>query len=153
MRKILTAIVRALLLGSSGALSLWSQQPAAPRAARELARGTVLALADIAVDATTVVATGATGAAATTVGPTIVGWEVRRLVRAGEVLRAPAITPPTLVFAGTTVQVVADVDGVKVSRPGTAMGAGAIGERVRIRLDQQRTIIAIVAGPATVRPS
>lgn len=143
MRKVLKFLVRAVLLGGSGALSLWSQQPAAPRAARELARGTLLAAADIATDTT----------AARALAPAIVGWEVRRLVKAGEPLRAPAISPPTLVFAGTVVTVVADVDGVRVSRPGTAMGAGSLGERVRVRLDPQRTITAIVAGPATVRPS
>ena len=77
MRKLLgsiRAIIRALLLGGAGALSLWSQTVAAPgsagapRAARELARGTVLAFADIATDA---------APAATS---TIVGWETRRLV-------------------------------------------------------------------------
>ena len=141
MLKFIKSVVRAMLLGGSGALSLWSQEPA-PRvvahAARELARGTVLTSADIATDAA---------------APSVLGWETRRLVRAGEALRAPAIAPPTLVVANSVVQVVADVHGVRVSRPGTALGAGALGEKVRIRLDQQRTITAIVAGVATVRPS
>lgn len=144
MLQFIKSFVRAMLLGGSGALSLWSQEPASravAHAAHELARGTVLTSADIA--------TGATGATA----PSVVGWETRRLVRAGKSLRAPAIAPPTLVVANSVVQVVADVDGVRVSRPGTALGAGALGERVRIRLDQQRTITAIVAGVATVRPS
>ena len=161
MRKLITAILRAMLLGGSGALSLWSQQPTgaimaatatshatadAPRAARALARGTVLAIADMVSD-------GAASPVSPATVPAIVGWETRRMVKAGEPLRAPAIAPPTLVFANTVVQVVASVDGVKVSRPGTALGAGALGETVRIRLDPHRTITAIVAGVATVRPS
>ena len=111
--------------------------PATLRAARDLPRGLVLSLGDIVAEAD--------GNPAS-----IDGWITRRIVRQGEALREPAIAPPQLVHAGAPVRVQATVDGIVVSRDGTALGPGVLGERVRVRLDAQRTITGPVTGPATI---
>ena len=82
---------------------------------------------------------------------TIDGWVTQRVVRRGEVLREPAIARPQLIKSGSAVHVQASVDGVLVSRDGTALNTGSLGDQVRVRLDAQRTITGIVAGPATVK--
>ncbi|MBI1809962.1 MAG: flagellar basal body P-ring formation protein FlgA, partial [Gemmatimonadetes bacterium] len=104
----------------------------------DLSRGATLGAADIAADSS------ADPAA-------IEGWVTQRVVRRGEVLHEPAITRPSLVKAGTPVHLQATVDGVTVSRDGTAITAGSLGDQVRVRLDAQRTVTAVVAGPATVK--
>jgi flagella basal body P-ring formation protein FlgA len=110
-----------------------------PVASRDLARGVVLTRDDIECDST-----------ASTSAMRLVGWGTRRLVRKGEPLREPAVAPPVLVTAGSSVTVRATVGGVTATRDGTAMAGGALGERVRVRLDTQRYITGTVAGPATV---
>jgi flagella basal body P-ring formation protein FlgA len=111
-------------------------QGTGPAAARDLARGVELTAADIAGDS----------AAASRVG-----WITRRLIRAGEPLKEPAVAPAQLVHAGSEVTIRAESGGVIVTRTGTALSSGSLGERVRVRLDSQHTITGIVASPATVK--
>jgi flagella basal body P-ring formation protein FlgA len=113
--------------------------PAAPRAARDLGRGHVLAASDMRAD--TVVPPG----------PQLIGWITRRVIRAGEPLRAPAVAPPPLVRAGAPVTVQFVTAGVTVAREGTALMTGAFGDHVHIRLDEHRSLNGVVAGPSTVR--
>lgn len=142
---LLVAGVRAADAQGTGAITTQSvtvasaARPAtsALRAARDLPRGLTLSLGDITAEAD--------GNAAS-----IDGWVTRRMVRQGEALREPAIAPPQMVHAGGVVRVQATVDGIVVSRDGTALGAGVLGERVRVRLDAQRTITGTVTGPATL---
>jgi len=106
-------------------------------AARELPRGTVIAVADVVGDTAT--------------ARPIAGWVTRRVVKKGEPLREPAISPAPVVTNGETVLLRATVEGITVSRSATALADGAIGAAVRVRLSSQRTVNAIVTGPATVR--
>lgn len=110
----------------------------APTAARDIPRGTELAADDIVA---------APGAAS----ESRVGWVARRLIRAGEALSVPSVAPPQVVRAGTDVTVRAESGGVVVTRPGTALTSGSLGERVRVRIDPQHIITGIVAAPATVK--
>ncbi|MBA4070819.1 MAG: flagella basal body P-ring formation protein FlgA [Gemmatimonas sp.] len=112
---------------------------AAPQATRDLGRGHVLAASDIRADAPD------------PQGPQLVGWITRRVVRAGEPLRAPAIAPAPLVRAGTPVTVQFVTAGLTVAREGTALTTGAFGDRVHIRLDEHRSLDGVVAGPSMVR--
>lgn len=104
-------------------------------AARELPRGAVLAAEDIAGDTT----------------PQVTGWVTRRVVKKGEPLREPAVTPAPIVTHGAAVTIRATVEGVTVSRPAIALADGSLGAAVRVRLSSQRTVNAVVTGPATVR--
>ena len=138
----LAAIAAAVALALTLAAPRAHAQSAASRpvAARNLARGVVLTRDDIDGDSITVASAAR-----------LVGWGTRRLVRKGEPLREPAVAPPILVAAGSSVTVRATVGGVTVARDGTAMAAAALGERVRVRLDAQRYATGVVAGPATVQ--
>jgi flagella basal body P-ring formation protein FlgA len=113
-------------------------QVAAPRAARDLERGRVLSSGDIATESTDPRALQ------------LVGWVTRRTIRMGQALRAPALAPPQLVRAGETVTVRLVAAGITVAREGTAMMAGAFGDRVRIRFDAHRSLTGVVAGRSTV---
>ncbi|MBI2406703.1 MAG: flagellar basal body P-ring formation protein FlgA [Gemmatimonadetes bacterium] len=119
----------ALPAAPAGALSV-----VGPRAARDLARDQALLRSDIAGDS----------AAA----DSLTGWVARRRLRAGEPLRYPAIGRPALVVAGADVTVVSSVDGVSITRSGTALSGGARGERIRVRLEGTRILVATVTGPS-----
>jgi flagella basal body P-ring formation protein FlgA len=138
---------RLLAMGAAWTPRLWSQSAspvattaAVPVAARALDRGVALTRDDIAADALPPVA-----------ADRITGWVTQRVVRAGEPLRAPAIAPAALVVAGTPVTVEAVTDGVRLTRAGTAMTAGALGATVRVRLDARRSVLAVVTGPSQLR--
>ncbi len=136
--KLLRRLVNGLLLGASAGLKLWAQAPATtPVAARDLARGTIMVASDIRADS----------AEATR----LTGYEVRRMVKEGEALKAPAVAAPVLVSANGGVTLEATVNGVRITRTATALSRGLLGERIQVRLDSQRTVTAIVSGPGTVR--
>lgn len=136
----LRRVMNGLLLGATAGLRLWGQAGVAtgPVAARELPRGAVIALADIRADSAVH-------------AERLLGWEVRRLMRAGEPVREPAVAPPTLVNAGATVAIEAIVAGVRVTRTAIALGRGTRGDRITVRLDVHRTLPAVVTGPGLVR--
>jgi flagella basal body P-ring formation protein FlgA len=115
-------------------------QSAAPLAARDIPRGVELTAADIVPDSA--------GAA---IHAARIGWVTRRVMRTGETLDEPSVAPPQLVHAGANVTVRAETGGVVVTRPGTALMSGSLGERVRVRVDSQHIVTGIVAAPATVR--
>lgn len=66
-----------------------------------------------------------------------VGWEVRRPVRAGEPLVAPAVVAPPLVIAGQPVRFTWESGGVHVSVMGVALNSARQGELVRARLEER----------------
>jgi flagella basal body P-ring formation protein FlgA len=78
----------------------------------------------------------------------LVGWVARRRIATGETLRAPAIGRRPLVSAGATVTLVSTTGGVSVTRSGTALSGGALGQRVRVRLEGTRIVVATVTGAA-----
>jgi flagella basal body P-ring formation protein FlgA len=108
--------------------------PTTPLAAHDIPRGTELTPADIAGDTAS-----------------RVGWVARRVIHEGEQLKEPAVVPPQLVRIGSEVTVRAEAGGVVVTRVGTALSGGALGDHIRVRLDAQHTITGIVASAATVK--
>jgi flagella basal body P-ring formation protein FlgA len=66
-----------------------------------------------------------------------VGWEVRRPLRAGEPLVAPALVAPPLVVAGQPVKFTWESGGVHVSVMGIALNSAREGELVRARLEER----------------
>lgn len=140
------ALLRATLITLVGAvLAPAVAQPAAapaPRAARPLARGQTLAATDIDAGA------GATG---TGDAARLVGWTTRRMIAAGEVLRAPAVAPPAAVRAGDAVALVYAADGLTLRLNGTAAADAPLGGRVAVRVDTRRRFEGVVAGPGLVR--
>jgi flagella basal body P-ring formation protein FlgA len=110
-----------------------------PRAARTIARGDSITPADILFDTT-----NSSSAAE------LVGFVARRLIRAGEPLRMPAVGRPVLINSGEPVVVRASVRGITISRQGTAQAAGGLGETIPVRLDMRTTVSAVVTGRAAV---
>lgn len=81
-----------------------------------------------------------------------IGAVTRRAVAAGDLLRSPTIAPPTLVTSGDRVRVTFQRGGVTVSATGTAVGRGALGETISVRLDTgYRRIRAVVVGTGAVQ--
>lgn len=128
-----------LLLAMATQRSGAQQSTPEPRAAHHLVRGQVLARTDIA----------ANGSDAQ-IGE-FIGWITRRPIRIGELLRAPALAPPDLVRSGDSVTVRLMIADVSVAREGTATMSGALGARVRVRLDARHSVTGVVAGPELVR--
>ena len=115
-----------------------------PVAAREIARGTVLATTDIAWSDSVVSRFG-------TRDSVQAGWVARRSFRAGEVLEAPGVSPPDLVTSGDMVNVIYTAPGVAITLRGTAVGSGAKGDEVYVRLDNRRRLRGVIAAANTVR--
>ncbi|HEX5581975.1 MAG TPA: flagellar basal body P-ring formation chaperone FlgA [Gemmatimonadaceae bacterium] len=78
------------------------------------------------------------------------GWVTRRVVRKGEPLRPPTVAPPPVIHSGSPVTVVWLVDGIRVTREGTALGTAHAGERVVVRVDAQRRVTGVASGPGLV---
>ena len=117
-----------------------------PVAARDIARGTVLSAGDIKW-ADTTLSDGSIPQAAS-VQP---GWVARRMIHSGEILQEPGVALPDLVRPGDAVDVIYAAAGVAVKVRGVAVGRGAKGEEVYVRLDNRRRLRGIIAGPNTVR--
>ena len=123
-----------------------AQSARIPVAARDLVRGTVLTAADIAWTdsaSTERAARDAMGVSA--------GWVARRNIRAGEILETPSVSQPDLVSSGDEVDVVYTAPGVTIRVRGTAVGSGAKGDEVYVRLDNRKRLRGIVAAANTVR--
>lgn len=140
---LLLAALAALLAGRPAAAQAGSEGMV-PVAARELARGEVLAAADVAFEPA-----GDRRVAGVVDRP--VGWVTRRVVAAGEVLRAPTIARPDAVRSGDAVQLVWREGGVELRIRGKAMGSAPLGERIKVHVDGRRRFEGVVEGPALVR--
>jgi flagella basal body P-ring formation protein FlgA len=79
------------------------------------------------------------------------GWTTRRVIAAGEVLRAPAVAPPAAVRAGEPVALVYQAEGITLRLAGTAAADAPVGGRVPVRVDTRRRFEGVVAGPGVVR--
>jgi flagella basal body P-ring formation protein FlgA len=90
------------------------------------------------------------GSLRATYTPAAPGWVTRRVIQAGEVLRAPAVAPRPLVAAGQQVRFTVQHDGLALTLDGTAPVAGALGDTIPVRLGARRRLRGIVTGPAHV---
>jgi flagellar basal body P-ring formation protein FlgA len=113
-------------------------------AARALARGTVITTDDIVYKDSTVRAAGDSSRVAP-------GWVTRRMIAAGELLRAPAVEPPNVVLANQTVDVEWKDENIVLSLRGIATKSGATGDRVAVRMESGRRLEGIVVAPGRVR--
>ena len=112
-------------------------------AARDLPRGAILTPDDIVWAGDS----GAVGARSDSVGE---GWITRRVIPAGEPLRAPAVAPPSWVNRGEPVHVLYRVGSAEARIRGTAMGTAVEGERVLVRIDARRRVEGVVVAPGLV---
>jgi flagella basal body P-ring formation protein FlgA len=115
-----------------------------PIAAHDLARGTVLGAGDITWTDSVAVNFPARDSVQA-------GWVARRSFRAGEVLEPPGVSRPDLVSSGDVVNVIYTAPGVAITLRGMAIGSGAQGDQVYVRLDNRRRLRGVVAGANTVR--
>jgi flagella basal body P-ring formation protein FlgA len=116
----------------------------APVATRHLPRGTVLSESDLQV------ARVAVRGPQSDLPATITGWVTRRSIRAGEVLRPPAIARRPLMPRGSTVTVEVRVGGLAVATTGVAMADAELDDTVSVRLGPKRTVQGRVRGPGQV---
>lgn len=148
MRPLALALLVLALPSSSGR----AQSAAAPTtrvavAARALARGEVLGAQDITwID--TVAVRGAARDGEVAVAP---GWITRRVIAAGEPLRAPAVAPPPVVRANELVELVVQRGGAQLTVRGRAARDAAAGERVTVRVDAARRFDGIAEAQGRVR--
>lgn len=78
------------------------------------------------------------------------GWDVRRAVRAGDVVAPPAVATPPLVLAGQPVRLEWQSGGVQVSVVGIALNSARAGETVRARLEERPArLTGTVTAPGT----
>ncbi|MFZ5775710.1 MAG: flagellar basal body P-ring formation chaperone FlgA [Thermodesulfobacteriota bacterium] len=80
-----------------------------------------------------------------------VGRAMKASVPAGAVLHRQLVAEPHMVARGETVSIVARTSTVRVSTPGMAKEAGALGETIRVKnLTSRKEIMARVAGAGLV---
>ncbi|MDB4917744.1 MAG: hypothetical protein JWM95_5388 [Gemmatimonadetes bacterium] len=125
-------------------------------AARAIPRGAVLTAADIAyarphhplphsVEVLDTIPHPASEA------DSLVGWSTRRMIKAGEVLRAPAIIAPQLVKAGDVVELQWRNGSILITAKGHATRSAGAGERVTVRMTSQQSLEGSVIGAGRVR--
>ena len=120
-------------------------------AAGALARGTALKLSDLAPIRRNIATLGY----GYYVRPEdVIGMELRRTLRPGEILTPANIKAPALVTSGDRVLLVADSGGVRVAMQGEALQEGAAGERVQVRnLSSRRVVEGEVVARGLVKVS
>lgn len=80
------------------------------------------------------------------------GWVVRRAVASGDILEEPTVQRPLLVRPGSRVTLVWQRNSVRVSVVGSAINGGALGDEVRVRLDDRHgRVRGVVTGEGVAR--
>lgn len=79
-----------------------------------------------------------------------VGQVASRQLRAGQALRQAMLRAPQVFQAGAQVRVIAQGQGYAISAAGQAMSPGAIGQNVRVRMDNGKIVIGIVNPDGTI---
>jgi flagella basal body P-ring formation protein FlgA len=136
------------------ATHLAAQSPTAPVgvkrriavAAHQIARGATLTADDIEFRDSTM----RSGAPADT-NEVARGWVTRRIINAGELLRAPAVEPPNLVTANQSVEVEWNDGNIHLSLRGIATRNAPIGSRVTVRMESGRRVDGTVVAAGRVR--
>ena len=81
----------------------------------------------------------------------VVGRSTRRLIRAGETLRAEMLNPMILVRAGQLVEILLQGRGLRITAEATPLDAGMSGQKIRVRNQVTGKILtATVIGPRLV---
>lgn len=128
-----------------------AQQPPTQRVAvatRTIARGVTLGAGDVAYRDSTLSSTRSVVADSS---PVAAGWVTRRVIAAGEVLRAPAVEPPTAVSANQSVAVEWSDRNVRLTMRGIATRNAPVGSRVSVRMESGRRVETTVVGAGRVR--
>lgn len=133
----------------AGALRADQRRVTVAVALRPLGRGDTLRAEDIGV-ADTVVTWRWNGIAPDTTRAQV-GWIARRPIAVGDVLRAPAVTPPPVIASGTTVTAVWQDGPLTLVLSGVATNTAALGAPVGVRIDRTRRLDGIAVAPNTVR--
>jgi flagella basal body P-ring formation protein FlgA len=113
-------------------------------AAHDIARGAILTADDIVYRDTVMRAPTDTNHVAP-------GWVTRRMVAAGELLRAPVVTPPIVLQANQQVNIEWADRNITLKLRGVATRSASLGERIIVRTEYGRRIEATVIGPGRVR--
>lgn len=117
-----------------------------PVATRQIARGATLTADDIELRDSTM--RPVVQVDTSEVAP---GWVTRRVISAGEILRAPAVEPPNLVTANQPVEVEWSDQNIKLTLRGVATRNAPIGSRVTVRMESGRRVDGIVVAAGRVR--
>lgn len=118
-------------------------------ATRNITRGETLQATDIAV-ADTIITWRWNGLTPDTTRAQA-GWVSHRAIAAGEVLRAPAVTPPPVITSGSSVKAIWQDGPLTLVMSGVATNTAALGAPVGIRIDRTRRLDGIAVAPNTVR--
>ncbi len=116
---------------------------------RDILRGEVIGETDLTFADVT-----GTALAPTTVTKfeALTGMQTRRVLRAGEALRAEDVRRPVVVTKGQTVTMTFRLPGVELSAMGRALAEGGIGDTVTVQNPASfRMVTATITGPGTVR--
>lgn len=115
-----------------------------PIALHTIVRGSVLTVDDFEYRDTTTHAPADTAEVAA-------GWVTRRTINAGEILRTPAVEPPTIITANTPVQLEFVDGGVRLTVRGIATRSGSLGDRITVRTELGKRVEGTVVAPGRVR--
>lgn len=139
-------------LGAPAALAATAADTAGVRIvvpARDIARGQTIADSDLTY---ATVQGGGLMAGTVTSFDAVKGMEARRVLHAGETLRADDVRRPVVVAKGQTVTMTFDAPGVQLTAMGRAMSEGGLGDTVTVQNPASfRMVSAVVIGPGTVR--
>lgn len=119
--------------------------------AHDIARGDTIAESDLTY---ATVAGGALMSGTVTNPDNVKGMEARRMLHAGETLRADDVRRPVVVSKGQTVTMIFQAPGVSLTTVGRAMSEGGVGDTVTVQNPMSfRMISAVVTAPGTVSPT
>ena len=142
----------ALLLLAGSASAAVAQAPATLRIVvptRDINRGEVIGETDLTYADITGTALSPSTA---TKFETLTGMQTRRLLRAGDAVRAEDVRRPVVVTKGQTVTMTFQAPGVQLSAMGRAMSEGGVGDTVTVQNPASfRMVTATITGAGTVR--
>jgi flagella basal body P-ring formation protein FlgA len=115
----------------------------------DVARGEIIAEADLEYKAIPQMRANASVARAIT---DVAGMEARRALKAGDLIRTNDLKRPTLVAKGSTVTMLFEAPGMRLSAVGRALAEGAEGDTITIlNPTSYRKVEAVVIKAGTVR--
>ena len=116
--------------------------------AHDIARGQTIMESDLTV--TTVPGTALMAGTVTNFAA-VKDMEARRMLHAGEALRADDVRRPVVVTKGQTITMLFHAPGVELTAMGRAMGEGGVGDTITVQNPSSfRMINGVISGPGTV---